>query len=501
MESAALMKRWVTVWLSSWVLLASGQSPFESLWGEAWHDGPWLEPVVVEGVNSTAHEVMLGADPGGLIVGQMHVQFGTQWWEQLSDWKPLAGHSMLRPDRIVDLKPMLGSGLQPPAWPGLGEVTHWAYDQTHTWAVLSAYRDEQRADVDLFLAILTADGWSEPRPLDGLNTEYNEVFPNWIGGRLVFGSDRPGGEGGFDLYVSDRLNSFQAVDHLPPPLNGPGDDVAALGTKWGWYVGSTRKGGQGGLDVWWVARENPREMEVQAKGLEVRLLREDGLPWSGAHLAMRRLSGALCLDEVMGETATVTLASVPQVNGLNALVESGAEERGFLEVWTAEGERILRLPVASGVAFVLHLMSLEAIGASHWSSKEDASAWPAPFKEVQVLFQPGSYELDEVAAAELLRWWKRWTSGSKVEGFIRVMGHADSTGIAERNEFLSLRRAEAVEDWLVSHGAPAESIAVESWSDQQPLSSQAWAVALASQPEYAGRMPCERRVAVFWESQ
>lgn len=52
-----------------------------------------------------------------------------------------------------------------------------------------------------------------------------------------------------------------------------------------------------------------------------------------------------------------------------------------------------------------------------------------------------------------------------------VAGHADSTGTEEYNLGLSRRRAEAVRDYLISKGLPAERLTIKAYGESQPVAS------------------------------
>lgn len=70
--------------------------------------------------------------------------------------------------------------------------------------------------------------WETPKPFaNELNSEYNEVFPTFLNeNTLVFSSDRPGGYGGLDLYIShsDSLGNWSDAKLLPFPINSVRDD-------------------------------------------------------------------------------------------------------------------------------------------------------------------------------------------------------------------------------------------------------------------------------------
>ncbi|MDJ0910100.1 MAG: hypothetical protein QNI99_12965 [Woeseiaceae bacterium] len=80
-----------------------------------------------------------------------------------------------------------------------------------------------------------SDPWGEPVNLGPtINTEFNENAPTLSpdGRRLYFGSDRPGGFGGLDLYVSERRKrrqnlSWQAPENLGSPVNTFANEAAA----------------------------------------------------------------------------------------------------------------------------------------------------------------------------------------------------------------------------------------------------------------------------------
>jgi hypothetical protein len=73
---------------------------------------------------------------------------------------------------------------------------------------------------DLYVAHRNLEGWSEPEPIGELNTDsHDEIGPALADGgvTLYFYSNRPGGEGGYDLYLTRHDE-----DHWTEPLNlGP----------------------------------------------------------------------------------------------------------------------------------------------------------------------------------------------------------------------------------------------------------------------------------------
>ncbi len=100
--------------------------------------------------------------------------------------------------------------------------------------------------------------WSAPVNLGPtINSKYNDQHPaiSKNGLSLYFVSNRPGGFGGNDIWVSQRPSleaSWGTPQNLGPTINTSGDDFAPSFSPDGhWlFVGSDRPGGCGGQDIW-----------------------------------------------------------------------------------------------------------------------------------------------------------------------------------------------------------------------------------------------------------
>ncbi len=89
--------------------------------------------------------------------------------------------------------------------------------------------------MDLYACSRTPDGWSAPVNLGpGVNSSVNDVFATIDrNGTLRFSSDREGGLGKLDIYACAPLgNGWSHPEHLPGPVNSPGNDV---GLNYGSY--------------------------------------------------------------------------------------------------------------------------------------------------------------------------------------------------------------------------------------------------------------------------
>lgn len=82
---------------------------------------------------------------------------------------------------------------------------------------------DQESDTDLWMVSREGNGWGTPSRLpSGVNVDgANDVWPCFTPeGDLVFSSNREGGEGGFDLYISRfEGGRFQDPENLGRPVN------------------------------------------------------------------------------------------------------------------------------------------------------------------------------------------------------------------------------------------------------------------------------------------
>ncbi len=82
---------------------------------------------------------------------------------------------------------------------------------------------------DLYVSARSAEGvWSDPKPLSGVNTAGNELFPSFgLNGKLYFSSDGMAGLGCLDIYVADlAAGAAKNISHLSYPVNSAYDDFA-----------------------------------------------------------------------------------------------------------------------------------------------------------------------------------------------------------------------------------------------------------------------------------
>ncbi|MDN5217257.1 tetratricopeptide repeat protein [Fulvivirgaceae bacterium BMA12] len=140
-------------------------------------------------------------------------------------------------------------------------VGHAAVSQNGKLLYFSSNRPGGIGGTDLYVSENLNGGWGTPKNLgDEINTEGNEMFPFISGDSLLyFSSDGKGGLGGLDIYRTS-LTSQQSVENLGAPINSEKDDFAFVLHKegnWG-YFSSNRPGGIGDDDLYYFSIKAPQ---------------------------------------------------------------------------------------------------------------------------------------------------------------------------------------------------------------------------------------------------
>ncbi len=148
--------------------------------------------------------------------------------------------------------------------------------------VFTSDRPGGQGGTDLWVSRRTDTGWERPENLGPhLNTPLNEGFPFIDAmGRLFFCSKGHPGLGGFDVFVSEPTanGAWGAPVNLGPPINSPADDISvylAPDQHWGMFT-SAREGGDDDVYIFrvvgaeeWEAARKPKAEGMPPKGVSI----------------------------------------------------------------------------------------------------------------------------------------------------------------------------------------------------------------------------------------
>ncbi len=113
-------------------------------------------------------------------------------------------------------------------------------------------------DKDVYVVAVNEDHYGTPINLGStVNSKYKEYTPYIDGNILYFSSNRSGGSGGFDIYMTKLDESISKPINLKKPMNSRNDDISFIinnETQKG-YFSSNRSGGKGDDDIYSFKQE------------------------------------------------------------------------------------------------------------------------------------------------------------------------------------------------------------------------------------------------------
>jgi outer membrane protein OmpA-like peptidoglycan-associated protein len=213
--------------------------------------------------------------------------------------------------------------------------------------------------MDLWEIIMTPKGWSEPVNLgDVVNTKKNEVFPRIIDGQLYFSSNGHPGYGDLDIFVVTDDMHREDLRNLYAPINSPYDDFGYLrtGESEGYFT-SDRPGGEGGDDIYKYQKRKVvadkkfitgiLEIEtIPQKNVKVVLVDEDG---NVVEQAFTDANGVFRFNrDPNGGTYNIRLAE-----------EATAEKQPELFLTDAQGQKSKKLVADAFGNFTFELLALD----------------------------------------------------------------------------------------------------------------------------------------------
>ncbi|MFO1526540.1 MAG: OmpA family protein [Turneriella sp.] len=319
--------------------------------------------------------------------------------------------------------------------------------------ILNLQRKDTVGRMDLYVSFLQPDdSWSEPMNLGNeINSAFMEVTPFLAadGKTIYFASNRPGGIGQFDMYMSRRKDNtwvhWTEPINLGPQINTVGNDINYVIAPTGDYAIFASDTPGRGKDLYRIAlpQELRPEKSVMVYG---RVRNHDGQPVASRVVFERLSDGAM-----LARTETNEEGEFKMTLPLGENYAIHAESGGYLPQSTTVD---LKEAPAKQAAIELTMTQMK-VGAK------------MPINNI--FFRKGSYQLSKESNAELNRLTKilKAYPGLKIE----IGGHTDNTGTEDANMELSKNRARAVMDYLIERGLPRQSIKAVGYGQSKPIAS------------------------------
>lgn len=134
---------------------------------------------------------------------------------------------------------------------------------SHDGDQLFIYRDDNYGNGDIFISEIKNASWSEPEPLPyPVNTKYHEstVTMSSDGNIIFFTSNRPGGQGGLDIWYAEKDKSgvWGDAKNLGDKINSDQHEEGVFlhPNNKTLFFSSKRDGGFGGYDIYYTHLEN-----------------------------------------------------------------------------------------------------------------------------------------------------------------------------------------------------------------------------------------------------
>ena len=116
-------------------------------------------------------------------------------------------------------------------------------------------RKKEPNRLGIYTAKRSGSQWTDITPFEYNNPDYNLSFPfvSADGRYLFFSSDMPGGQGRYDIYMSENIGGrWSAPVNLGSVVNSSASEIYPfLHSSGRLYFASDRTGGMGGLDIWY----------------------------------------------------------------------------------------------------------------------------------------------------------------------------------------------------------------------------------------------------------
>lgn len=359
---------------------------------------------------------------------------------------------------------------------------------------------------DIYASSYNNGQWSFPvnmgPPINAASWESQpSISPDGL--TLYFASNRPGGYGKSDIWMSTfKEGRFQTPVNLGPEINTPGEEQSPFihYDNQTLYFSSDGLPGVGGGDIF-VCRKDaegkfrapvnigyPINSEKDELGLIVDRLGKFG------YLSSERPGGFGGLDIYKFELPE-SLKPIPVSYVTGTVYDAVTDEKIEAEIELTDlstGELIIKTKSAkgSGAFFMVlksnrnYMLSIDKTNylfySDNFSLKEHSSLEPyvldvplkKPATDIEVVlnnvfFDVDRYELKPESKLEL----DKLVHLLKKFPFMKIEigGHTDNTGDKARNKTLSQNRARSVKEYLVSKGIEATRLSAIGYGDSKPV--------------------------------
>jgi outer membrane protein OmpA-like peptidoglycan-associated protein/tetratricopeptide (TPR) repeat protein len=366
---------------------------------------------------------------------------------------------------------------------------------------------------DLYYTYKSGDQWAIPENLGpNINTAYWESQPSLSadGNVLFFVSNRPGGLGGRDIYVSrrDEQGNWLPARNLGPPVNTTADEVSPFIHANGLtlFFASTGHPGFGGFDLFFVERNEeewsaPKNLGFPINNAEDQVSLFITASGTTAYYSNERRQGNVYVEsklysfELPPEIQVRRGANYVKGRVVDAL--TGKPMAAVVELYdllsneltakvkadSASGEYLITL--TKGSEYALYVSQSGYLFDSRYFSSQEGESLNYEMADIllnriergksvnlnNLFFDFDKFDLRDKSKTELQKIIAFMQAYPDIK--IEVEGHTDNIGDARYNQNLSENRAKSVYNYLVQAGISSERIQSKGYGASRPIADNA----------------------------
>lgn len=360
--------------------------------------------------------------------------------------------------------------------------------------------DDEMTNCKILVVKRTGRGWGDPAVLElGTDSTVTNGHPAISSDELtlVFSSDRKGGQGGKDLWITTRKTSseeFPKPLNLGSEVNTPGDEVFAfLRNDTTLYFASNGHPGLGGLDLFkstkrdnvWTKPVN-LEVPVNSSGDDFAMVFQPGEELG--FLSSNRKGGkggddiysfinpplVFTLQGTVKDDRTllfVPLATVKLVGSDGSSVDAKTDPKGFYSFSKTQikPNTTYDLTVLKDNYFNKKARETTVGLEKNKDFVIDFILEPIPEKPVvlpDILYDLAKWDLKPQYQDSLQGLIKTLLENETV--VVELAAHTDARDTDERNDILSQRRAESVVNYLIERGIDPARLVAKGYGERMP---------------------------------